>query len=314
MMHQILRNIYIFILAVGLNSCVNFSDPKDFLGLIENQGELTPAQIAKKRYEISLLEDETHKRLEYGTLQYRTPYYNQLANFGVEEISCSITSLSMGLAYLGIDLKPDVLIQEVKRENKGVFNAEESVIRKKIVENHGVSYEFYPTNNKNNIEIAFEIIKHLGEGKAILVSYGGHIVQAIDMPSVIGENKEYINLIVNDPYGQMNFTEREKWNSTNKNILKHLIKESKKRPLNELEKTKLSAIDGNGYSCLPNKQFKAKCDALRKNNYNANSKVRKQNIWKVSEMKEKIRYYEVYSKNQEDEYFEEEGGKYDEEY
>jgi hypothetical protein len=215
--------------------------------------ELTPEKIQDKRKDI---EKSSNKEKLYRDLQYMVPYKNQLAS-KEPEVSCNVTSMAMAAAYLGVDLNPNSLMEEVESLNKieddkiqkeidslkeqrkdsnltedkkkaidtkvkelqaklddkkrKSYDKESPNTRKELAENHGITYE-YKEPHSDVKKTANNIAQSLGEGKSVVISVEGHLVQVIDILKDDKGNPS--ELVVNDPYGIIDIEERIIWNKT----------------------------------------------------------------------------------------------------
>jgi uncharacterized protein YvpB len=224
-MKLIFRNIVFVALSISLSGCGGGFGLEDAFELaemfreeFENSSfiELMPAQIQEKRNTISEIEDEEEKRQAYKKLQYQTPYQNQRANKEKGDISCNVTALSSALSFLGKNVSPDQLSKEIyelcnDKSDKGKqFCRETAEIRARVAkEYHGAKRDKYNCANNSNLgSIANKTDEFLGNGKAVMISSQGHIVQVVDI--IRDREGNPTHFVVNDPYGKQNLTERAK--------------------------------------------------------------------------------------------------------
>jgi len=233
----------------------------------------------------------------YEEMQFHTLYYNQLANkfkngrFG--ENSCNVTTLSMCLSTLGIDVSPDNLMKKISPKGKEIKDEEfikqltNTSTRDVLAKELGVALirNSNRADSENDIkERGKEIEKELLKGHSVAISVGtstgGHIVQVVGIEK---DNKgNPIGFIVNDPYGRLNFEKRKKWEESTSEEKKNLT--------------------DNGYGIRPNKsEFDSPKTPNEKKQYKNDYKKEddrkgQHNVWSFKDISTiGLKYSETYS-------------------
>lgn len=207
---------------------------KNSEGFWIKEPKLTAAQISEARKEIEKITDADKKAEAYLKLQKRVMYKNQRINRSIQDekgskyvpigepagdVMCNLTALAMNFEYLGVSIEdfekvvgipingmsfPDYL-DAIKKVRK--FDSRQSMkcwndLADLVGVKHPKEAKIIESGKRTIIEEKGELPDLLRDGKAVSLSFAGHIVRL--------QNHTDAGLIVDDPYGLCNIIVREK--------------------------------------------------------------------------------------------------------